>query len=124
MKKYLVDTNVWIDYLKQDVDTVDFIESLENYYISDIILGEILQGYRNKTELKVFLSLAKGLKIFYVNKKISKLAIKLLEKHALASGINILDALIAATAIENKLVLVTKNQKHFKMIKRLKVYKS
>ena len=50
-------------------------------------------------------------------------ALDILEEHHLASGILLFDAFIAATAIENNLILITGNLKHFKMIKELKVEK-
>lgn len=41
------------------------------------------------------------------------------EEYALASGVRPGDALIAATAVENSMVLVSSNKKHFKVIKEL-----
>jgi len=51
------------------------------------------------------------------------LALTLLEKYTLSHHLLILDALIAATVIENKLTLVTGNYKHFSMIKKLPAQK-
>ena len=40
----------------------------------------------------------------------------LLKAHAKSAGLRTLDALIAATALEDGLTLATKNRKHFQMI--------
>jgi predicted nucleic acid-binding protein len=41
------------------------------------------------------------------------------EEHALSSNIRAGDAIIAATAIENNMMLVTSNVKYFKVVKEL-----
>ena len=46
-------------------------------------------------------------------------AVALIEQHALAHGIQLADALIAATAIESGLPLCTGNAKHFSPIRGL-----
>ena len=52
-----------------------------------------------------------------VNEAIANTAIKLKQKNKLTLG----DAIIAATAIENKFKLITRNNKDFDKIKTLKV---
>ena len=48
-----------------------------------------------------------------------------IEEYALSNGLRDRDAIIAATATENNLTLLTSNAKHFKSIKdlRLKIFK-
>jgi predicted nucleic acid-binding protein len=45
----------------------------------------------------------------------------LIDEYALVSGLRLADALIAATALETNLTLLSANTKHFKHIKHLKV---
>jgi len=45
------------------------------------------------------------------------------ENYHLSSGLFILNAIIAATAMENNFVLMTSNLKHFQMIEGLKMEK-
>lgn len=45
----------------------------------------------------------------------------LIDNYALASGLRLADALIAASAIEMNLTLLTANAKHFGAIKQLSV---
>ena len=51
----------------------------------------------------------------------SACAVKLVERHFLNHHLQQADALIAATALEHKLVLATGNGKHFKIIAGLKI---
>lgn len=44
-----------------------------------------------------------------------------IEEYTLASGLRSGDAIIAATAVENNLPLVSSNEKQFKMIKELRL---
>ena len=43
-----------------------------------------------------------------------------MEEYALSSGLRAGDAIVAATAVENHLILSTGNRKHFKDIKDLR----
>jgi predicted nucleic acid-binding protein len=52
-------------------------------------------------------------------RKITGLACGLLKRHAKADGLRTLDVLIAATALEEGPTLVSKNRKHFQMIRDL-----
>jgi predicted nucleic acid-binding protein len=45
-----------------------------------------------------------------------------IEEYSLSQGVRTGDAIIAATAVENSLVLATANFKHFKAIKELNLY--
>ena len=51
--------------------------------------------------------------------QITGLAYELLKRYAKSDGLRTFDALIAATAIEAGLTLVSKNRKHFQMISGL-----
>lgn len=122
MKKYLIDSNVIIFYLRDDTKAVSFLDNLGKFYISSIIAGEVYQGAKNKKELKTTTDFfSKYCHIIPVNIQMSDLALELLQKYVLSHGLLILDALIAATAIEENLQLVTANTKHFKFVKGLKI---
>ncbi len=61
--------------------------------------------------------------ILPITENISQKAIDLLETFALSHGLQMGDALIASTAIEHNLTLLTGNVKHFKPIPLLRVEK-
>lgn len=121
--KYLFDSNVIIDYLRGDERAVNLIEKTELPIISVVTVGEIYQGVLNTKELQKTKEVIKSFKVVYITESISKDAVKLVENYHLTSGLYFLDALITATALENNLILLTSNIKHFRMIKGLKIEK-
>jgi len=122
-KQYLVDTSLIVNYLRENKKSASFLNSLNKVIVSTITVGEIYQGAKNKKDLKSIKKLFKFFKILPIDEQISQLSLKLLEKYTLSDGLLILDSIIAATAIQNNLTLITGNFKHFKMIKSLKVEK-
>ena len=93
------------------------------WHISAVTYIELAQGCRNQTELerlKQGLS-ARDTRIMPVNEAISERAMRLIDLHALDDGLQLGDALIAATALEHGLPLLTANIKHFKSIDGLRI---
>ncbi len=54
--KLLVDSSVWIDYfngnLTSETDYLDFALGKESILVGDVILGEVLQGFRNDRDFE------------------------------------------------------------------------
>ena len=93
------------------------------WHISAVTYIELAQGCRNQAELerlKQGLS-ARDTRIVPVNEAISERAMRLIDLHALGDGLQLGDALIAATALEHGLPLLTANVKHFKSIGGLSI---
>jgi predicted nucleic acid-binding protein len=82
---------------------------------------ELLQGARSKLEARQIQQSLQRLKfrILPLSETIGAGAAALIEQYALAHGIQVTDALIAATAMESGLPLCTGNVKHFRAIRRL-----
>ena len=76
---------------------------------------ELVQGCRNNAELKAiqkaFQSIASD--VLPITRSISDAACRLVEKYSLSHSVHLADALIAATAIAQKLPLLSGNGKHF-----------
>ncbi|PIU37378.1 VapC toxin family PIN domain ribonuclease [Candidatus Roizmanbacteria bacterium CG06_land_8_20_14_3_00_34_14] len=121
--KYLFDSNVIIDYLRGNERAVSLIEKTELLTISVVTVGEVYQGVLNNKELQRIREVLKSFKVINIIESISKNAVKLVENYHLTSGLYFLDALIAATALENNLTLLTSNTKHFLKIKEIRVEK-
>ncbi len=120
MSKYLVDTTLLVEHLRGNIKAKVFLEK-NSPYISSVSVAELIQGSNNKDDLRFILGLCASLPEFTFDKKISNQAIKLVKKYYLSNGLKFLDALIAATAQENKLTIVTGNIKHFRFIENLVV---
>lgn len=126
---YLVDTDVIIDFLKNQKPAIDLFNKIsgKSIKISVITYLEIEYGIKKsyhpekkKEEFNNFIN-EFSIEIIPINVNIVEEFIKLkinLEKQR--QPLADFDLFIAATAISNILSLVTRNTKHFKRIKDLK----
>ena len=118
---YLLDTTVLIDVGRDKKEILELVNLLPELVISAVSAGELIQGVVDKRELrraKIFLM---GTRILEINEQISRKSRELLIKYKLSHGLYLMDALVAATALENGLMLVTDNLKHFKFIEGIRV---
>lgn len=125
--KYLIDTDIIIDYLRAKLKLKK--EFLENGAgMSIISFGELIYGAYKSTSpehsLGVALSFIKEshLQIIDLNQEVI-FNFGTLKAELEKAGVRLedFDLLIAATALVNKSVLVTRNLNHFKRIKDLKL---
>lgn len=130
--KYLLDTNILSELKKPKPNqkVVNFIESLEDemLYISCISIGEIKHGIelcRDKKKSKElnlwfrkYLLSQLGQRIIEIDSEIMQQWGELMAK---TKNLPIIDSLIAATCIQYKLCLVTRNVKDFNKINGLKL---
>jgi len=111
--KYLVDTNIIIYYLNGDHKAIDFIDkNFEEIAISSITYLEVLVFSYNQEEdarVRTFLEL---FNIYDVQRKTIDIAIQTYRN----KKIKMADNLIAATAKQHDLQLVTRNVDDFKNI--------
>ena len=121
----LCDTNIIIEILKGNKRTINIIESigLENIAISSVTVMELYFGALNKRELNKIKKHLQALNIVHFDTGISESAIKLIERFSKSHGLQIPDAIIAATAMTSKIKLFTFNLKDFKYIDGLKLIK-
>ena len=84
---------------------------------------ELLQGARDKAEQQVVKDFiyAFDFQILPLSENIGHRALVYVEEYALAAGMRSADALIAATAVERNLELVSSNVKHFKAVTELRL---
>ena len=73
-----LDTNILVEYLKRDKSLIGAY-SLDELFISDIVLMELYQGARSKQDLKFIVNEVSIFKILKTNDEIIKLA-TLMEK--------------------------------------------
>lgn len=119
----LIDSDVLIWFARGNLQAATAINNISNGYISAISYMELLQGCRNKTELKAMHRAFKSNDhdVLPVTHIISDLACELVEHYALSHSLYLADALIAATALSHDLVLLSANDKHFSALKDLKL---
>jgi len=122
-KKYLIDTNILIYHLNDDIPdySLSIIKEIikNSLNISVIAKCELLgwNGYDETSflEAKRFLGYAQ---IFNINDQIVDSTIEIMRKW----NLELPDAIIAATALLNNLILVTRNVKDFNKINNLEIY--
>ena len=119
----LVDTDVLIWHLRGYQQAAQRLDRLSGLTLSAISFLELIQGMRNKAELAAvqkMLALRKA-DVLPLTPAITQRAVSLMEILALSHGLQIADALIAATAIEHNLTLLTGNIKHFRSVEGLQI---
>ena len=120
MVKFLVDTNVVIDQLRGIPKAHSFLLA-NKHFISHTTIAELIHGTKNKDDLKTVSRIVSTLEVIPIRDMHSETAISLMDEFFLSHHLEFMDALIAATAIEEDLTLVTSNTKHFSFIKGLKL---
>ena len=119
----LIDTDVLIWLTRGHAGANARLDQIKPWRISTITYLELIQGCKSKDELqRVKRGFAiRETQVLPVTPAISEQAAALIETHALANGLQLADALIAATALEYGLTLLTGNSRHFAPISTLRV---
>ena len=119
----VIDTDVLIWYMKGNEKAYKVIENSKNFFISVVTYMELVQGMRNKNELNNLRRALHvwNLKILYISEEISVKAMFFVEQHYLSHSIQLADALIGATAISCGLPILTGNDKHYKILKDIRI---
>jgi tRNA(fMet)-specific endonuclease VapC len=121
----ILDTDIMIDFLKNDKGITKKIEELKEKEIklstTSINVMEILRGFFafNKTEEKIT-EFINHLTVLDFNPSSARIAAEISDElKREGQTLDILDLMIAAIAIDNKETLWTNNVKHFNRIPRL-----
>lgn len=118
----LLDTNVLIEILKNNQQTIEKVKNLEQTLsISSITVMELYYGALDKAELNKLEKFVSLFHIIHLNEEISTQATKLVKTYAKSHTLDIPDSLIASTALERKCKLFTYNHKDFRYIKNLEL---
>ena len=118
MSDYLIDTNILILYMRKTAGYYELLDTLaadDALYISAITRLEIIRGMRDREREATF-DILDSLETIEINIEIADKAGELIRTWR-TKGVVLedADALIAASALEHGLALVTTNSKHFPM---------
>jgi predicted nucleic acid-binding protein len=121
----LIDSDVLIWYIRGNKNAQRAINNNIPFQISVINYMEVIQGMKDKKELKAFQKYLKqwSVGILQINEHISTNAMFLVENFFLSHFLELGDALIASTALENQEILLTGNDKHYKFISNIQIQK-
>lgn len=127
MKGILVDTSIIIDFLRQRDNQQTILLKLEQNYpqlFASIITHTESYGgksiWEDKEAMEVLKFIFSSIKILSLDEKVSKKAGEIRARY----NIDLADAIVAATAVNNKLALATLNVKDFEKIKGIKLWQS
>jgi predicted nucleic acid-binding protein len=119
---YLLDSDVLIDISRNRPEAIDYVDTLPDpWMISQVTAMELLVGARDKREVAHLDAFLSSYPVVPLSASIGQRAYGLLMRYAKSHGLHVFDSLVAATALEQDLTLVTKNRRHFAMIDELTV---
>ena len=115
MKDKLIDTCVFVDYLRGKTEAKVWLQKLEirHVAISAATYAELVTGCQDKTNLNVVNQMLSRYTVHHFNSATSQHALDWYKKYRLSHGVDYLDCLIAATAVEFDLQICIFNLKHF-----------
>ena len=121
----IIDTDVLIWYLRGNEKAKDIVEKNIPFSISVVTYIELIQGMKNKNEFKLFQKqiLKWKTKIIQLDQEISSRAMFYIQEYFLSHSMQLADALIAATVVQNSEILLTANEKHYKFIPNIECKK-
>ena len=119
----IIDTDVLIWYLRGNKNAQNTINANIPFKISVINYMELIQGMYYKRELKLLQKYFKkwSVEIIQITENISTRAMYLVEDYYLSHSLELADAIIATTALENNEILLTSNDKHYKHIPNIQL---
>jgi predicted nucleic acid-binding protein len=121
---YLIDSDVLIDISRDRPEAIDYVDTLPDpWMISQVTAMELLVGARDKREVAYLDAFLSSYPVVPLTAAIGERAYQLLKGYAKSHGLHVFDSLVAATALEEGLTLVTKNQRHFAIVNQLIVQK-
>lgn len=110
----LIDSSVLIDYLRGSDEAAAFLEGLERCpAISCLSMAELWAGVKGSAEEAAVSALEEALIVHEVTARIARRGGDIRRRYIRSHGLDLIDALIGATALEHALTLATLNTKHF-----------
>lgn len=122
--KWLIDTDVLIDYLRGVSKAAKCLKDLtarSPCYLSPITVAELYVGVREGKERVILDQFIQEFQIVVLNESIAMKGGLFRRDYGKSHGVGLADALIAASAEELTLTVVTLNKKHYPMLKEVKV---
>ena len=117
----IFDTDILVWIQRGNAKAAALVDKETDRHLSILSYMELLQTAKNKKQhstVREFLRLY-GFQVLPLTENIGYRASIYIEEYSLSSGLRAGDAIIAATATENNMVLATGNRRHYKPIKDL-----
>jgi predicted nucleic acid-binding protein len=119
---FLIDSNVLIDVSRGNAGAIQYVDRLaEPWALSQVTAMELIVGARDKRDLATIDGFLSLYPVVPLSDSIGTGAYRLLKTYAKSHGLHVFDSLVAATAMEKALTLVTLNRRHYQMIEGLQL---
>ena len=120
----LVDTDVLIWVLRGNLRAGTAVDQCPARAISIVTYMELIQGARDKGELKAIKRFLTdlGFRTLPLTENIGHRASIYMEEYVLSDSLSMADALVAATAIEGGEPLLSGNTKHYRVLRELELH--
>ncbi len=116
-ERFLFDTDVLIENLREQVEAVAYLENLtEPLLVSAVTVAELYSGVRDGDERAKLDAFVSAFEVARVDREIALKGGLYRRDYSRSHSTGLRDALIAATADIKQAVLVTLNRKHFPML--------
>ncbi|MFO1430234.1 MAG: type II toxin-antitoxin system VapC family toxin [Candidatus Competibacteraceae bacterium] len=113
----LIDTDVLIDYLRDYPDAITYVESRqEQFLISVVTVAELYAGVREGEERTRLDGFLRAFEIIPLDLRLAVQGGLYRRDYSKSHNAGLADALIAATATQRQVPLVTLDRKHFPML--------
>lgn len=117
----LVDTDVWIHFLRGNDNAITFIDKFSSHIIlSPIVVAELYAGVKGDSERSVLDNLVSLFRVVPIDAEIAKTGGLYKRDFGKSHGVGLADAILAATANKENAEVKTLNVKHYPMFKGLK----
>jgi len=118
----LCDTCVIIDFMNGRSQVLnELIASETTLFVNSIIEMELIQGARDKKELRVIESKLNSFRLLNMQQDIFDLATEHVRNYRLSHNLALPDAVIGATAVFYQIPLFTYNRKDFKFLPNIQL---
>jgi predicted nucleic acid-binding protein len=115
--RYLLDTDVLIEYLRGKQQAAEFLEGLDGeLLLSAITVAELFSGAKGTQEIEALDQFILAFQVIPIDDRLARQGGMIRQQYHLSHGVGLADALIAATALDREAQLVTFNRRHFPMV--------
>ncbi len=115
MTSFLIDTNVFAEIFTGNTGVTEIIRSAD-CFVDTTIYIECLQGSKSNAEKRLIKNFLDTFPLLPITEEGSMTAIDLIDKYSNSHGLLLPDALIASSAMQASLTLVTFNLVDFRFI--------
>ena len=120
--RYLIDTDILIEYLRGSEPATEFLEGLDgDLVISAISVAELFSGAMGSEELAALDQFMLAFEVIPVDEQLARQGGILRQEYHPSHGTGLADALIAASAMAGGAELPTFNKRHYPMVEGVRV---